>query len=728
MALSYHMLKKYDPAIKVIDAFMDSYVPQKDGEPIDYEISELLLYKNLIIQESGDMGRALRHLDSIEGKVCDKRALRLYRARLSLKLGSRNESNAEYYSLFKENPECWEYLHGFLLSKGLDTLSKSLEVRKKITHTMVELQKEFPRSHMLERKTLDFASDETFMTLADKYLCSKFRKGVPSVFANVKDLMSDESKILALLSIVDKYAQAGMSRTADSPELPSTVLWSLYFLSQMHDKTEKYDDALEAVELAIKHTPTLVELHMFKARIYKHMGNYKMAAAVMDSARNLDLQDRFMNTKSTKYHIRADDIPSTESTISLFTRQGSAEEKLSDLTEMQCMWYIIEVGESWVRQEQFGKALKKFHQIAKFFDDIIDDQFDFHTYCLRKITLRSYVALIRDEDIVQKHPYYVRAVKNAVKIYTVLHDKRAGMTKEQQTKELEISEAEKKKLLSKQRRAAAQSKEAAMATTADKSTGDDDDEVKKPVKDLDPDGLNLIDPTTDYMAEALKLVAPLQIIASDSINTHLLSFEIYFRQNKVLLAHKAIHHAVRCLSLMESPANTYEFAQVKYASLRMDHQYDSVWKPNTNAVSREIIEGPFEYFAFFQKVDLMSGVGGEISAAVIFKSIQSDDFIKRKPGTPLPSTIVQKLCDVVPHADFKLVCEIDEWFKEMEELIDKSVLVKWQALCRLQFPQANRFMTETDLLALDVQLMKISKDNALSESEDSEKTATEQKS
>jgi peptide alpha-N-acetyltransferase len=32
--------------------------------------------------------------------------------------------------------------------------------------------------------------------------------------------------------------------------------------------------------------------------------------------------------------------------------------------------------------------------VLKQFDDILDDQFDFHMYCFRKYTLRQYVELI----------------------------------------------------------------------------------------------------------------------------------------------------------------------------------------------------------------------------------------------------------------------------------------------------------------------------------------------
>lgn len=57
------------------------------------------------------------------------------------------------------------------------------------------------------------------------------------------------------------------------------------------------------------------------------------------------------------------------------------------------------------------------------FSEIIEDQFDFHTYCMRKMTLRSYVGLLRLEDVLRAHPFYFRAAKCAIEVYIRLHDK-----------------------------------------------------------------------------------------------------------------------------------------------------------------------------------------------------------------------------------------------------------------------------------------------------------------
>lgn len=44
------------------------------------------------------------------------------------------------------------------------------------------------------------------------------------------------------------------------------------------------------------------------------------AARVMNEARELDLQDRFINSKSAKYYIRNDKIDEAENILGLFTR------------------------------------------------------------------------------------------------------------------------------------------------------------------------------------------------------------------------------------------------------------------------------------------------------------------------------------------------------------------------------------------------------------------------
>lgn len=54
-------------------------------------------------------------------------------------------------------------------------------------------------------------------------------------------------------------------------EPPTTLLWVQYFLAQHYDQISQQTLALEYINAAIESTPTLIELFLVKAKIYKVM-------------------------------------------------------------------------------------------------------------------------------------------------------------------------------------------------------------------------------------------------------------------------------------------------------------------------------------------------------------------------------------------------------------------------------------------------------------------------
>ena len=61
--------------------------------------------------------------------------------------------------------------------------------------------------------------------------------------------------------------------------------------------------------------------------------------------------------------------------------------------------------------------------LPQHFTEIIEDQFDFHSYCMRKMTLRSYVELLRLEDVLRSNEFYWNAACLGIKIYLRIHDR-----------------------------------------------------------------------------------------------------------------------------------------------------------------------------------------------------------------------------------------------------------------------------------------------------------------
>jgi len=52
-------------------------------------------------------------------------------------------------------------------------------------------------------------------------------------------------------------------------EPPSAELWVLFFLVRHYTTIGNTQKAMEYVDIAIEHTPTMMELYMIKAKVYK---------------------------------------------------------------------------------------------------------------------------------------------------------------------------------------------------------------------------------------------------------------------------------------------------------------------------------------------------------------------------------------------------------------------------------------------------------------------------
>lgn len=80
-----------------------------------------------------------------------------------------------------------------------------------------------------------------------------------------------------------------------------------------------------------------------------------------------------------------------------------------------CCRYELASGDSHFRQGKMGKGLKKYLSVEKHYNDMVEDQFDFHTYCLRKMTLRAYIRMLRFQDHLHSHRFFSRAAGSAIR-------------------------------------------------------------------------------------------------------------------------------------------------------------------------------------------------------------------------------------------------------------------------------------------------------------------------
>ncbi|XP_037937222.1 N-alpha-acetyltransferase 16, NatA auxiliary subunit [Teleopsis dalmanni] len=549
-AMSYHLLGDLEMANSILETFSQSQPPT---EPHDYRQSELLLYQNQILIEGGNLNQAVDHLKKHEVHIVDKLAVQETLGDLYIKLEQHHLAVPIFEQLINRNPENTFYYEQYFAANKITTAEEKLAA-------FTKFQENFKRSMCPKRLPLDVATDEVFQTVLDDYLRQGLRKGVPPLFVNIRSLHRDPEKTKIIEKLALQYNEnlirsGHFSREDADKNLPaepaSALVWTTLFLAQHYDHKRETEKALEFVNAAIEHTPTLIELFITKGRIYKHAGDVVEAYMWLDEAQSMDTADRYINSKCAKYMLRANMVKEAEEICSKFTREGVSA--MENLNEMQCMWFQTECAMAYQRMERWGDALKKCHEVDRHFQEIIEDQFDFHTYCMRKMTLRAYVSLLRLEDVLRRHPFYFKAARCAIEVYLRLYDK--PLKSEETIEEIDVENlppSELKKLRSKQRKAKKKAElESAQAAQAQvkreqhqksKQQGNQETDPEAPLLDeLIPEKLERPD---DALEKAIDFLKPLQLLAKERIETHLLAFEVYYRKNKLLLMIQSIKRAI----------------------------------------------------------------------------------------------------------------------------------------------------------------------------------------
>ncbi|CAM9558060.1 unnamed protein product, partial [Phaeothamnion confervicola] len=337
-------------------------------------------------------------------------------------------------------------------------------------------------------------------------------------------------------------------------------------------RTGRLDDALVAVEACLEHTPTAVDLYHRKARLLKKSGALSRAASVMDAARRLDKSDRYVNNKATKYLLRAGAVARAEKTVALFTRhEGDPQHTLY---EMQCMWYELCWAEAALRRGDLGPALKKALAVEEHFRVFVEDQFDFHTYCMRKMTLRAYSDMLRMTDRIYGHKFFCRAASIIIRAYLEQHARpkavsggvaaavpdmstmtaaekkrhKAKLRKDAKKKQQEEDDAKAAAKPPPPPHAAAAAAAVGAGQAGKAATGEPEAAMGRPPRrgrnipppppDDDPLGHKLLE--KDSLAEAGRVAAALTLHAGRRPETHVLAFDVAERRGKPLLALRAL--------------------------------------------------------------------------------------------------------------------------------------------------------------------------------------------
>lgn len=137
---------------------------------------------------------------------------------------------------------------------------------------------------------LQFATGEDFEKKLTAYITPYIRKAIPSLFSELKHLYSEKWRVAVIEKILLSQAASlqsdGKFVGSEKSESPTCLLWAFMLLAQHFDKVGQLETAVEYINKAISHTPTLVELYLVKAKILKHQFNHVAAFELTEKVRS----------------------------------------------------------------------------------------------------------------------------------------------------------------------------------------------------------------------------------------------------------------------------------------------------------------------------------------------------------------------------------------------------------------------------------------------------------
>ena len=433
--------------------------------------------------------------------ICDKTHLLELTGTYNLLLENFKVAQDCYEKLVSRNQENSSYIEHLILSKQISN-------PKDIQNEYYFWKIKYPKSRTIRILLLKFLQGPLFEKEIYEYLKTCIQKGIISSSKELKFIYLDKDKTRILQSTLIKMVSSlkffnSFEGKNKSKEPKSSFVWCHFFLASHLDKIGKHDKALDIINTVIGTGEDDIDLMVLKAKILKHKNEPQEAMSVMIEAQKLDQDDKCLASKCVKYMIRADSIDEALRLHKKFDLSNSETNKIAN------HWLILELCKAYKEKEEYLKAYAQCLELKKSFENIWEDQLDFHVYGLTKMRLCNYVEMLRLEDTLYLNKEFEEVAHIAIDLLVNFYDNNLGSSNLLQ-ENCPKSNGQKKK-----------------------GTKSQSSKTANSVSIIDSIPKNPLE-------EANKFLKPLEEMFGDKISTHLASYQIHSRKKKPLLMLQAI--------------------------------------------------------------------------------------------------------------------------------------------------------------------------------------------
>ncbi|KAH8582561.1 n-terminal acetyltransferase [Cryptosporidium sp. chipmunk genotype I] len=284
---------------------------------------------------------------------------------------------------------------------------------RRIGQFFKDKKSQFPNSDTILRLELAFSKGEEFLRKFRIYLKNKLGSRITGLKSLIGYLIKFDAKKKFLIHSELNKTVNEYEHLYENGEINKNELITLYFIYSQHlDCMGLPLEGLSYIEKALKLDDTKPDGFNIKRRLLKHLYRFEEATKAIDHARLMDTNDRYLNTRTICACLENGDFDKAEELLKKFMTRISDQSKSkeseiftsneTEIKSLQMIWYEKRVAKNRelldLSRDGYVITFDHYLRLLDSMEIMKTDQYDYHLYCLRKMTLCRYLDFINMQD------------------------------------------------------------------------------------------------------------------------------------------------------------------------------------------------------------------------------------------------------------------------------------------------------------------------------------------
>ncbi|KAK6588628.1 hypothetical protein RS030_3475 [Cryptosporidium xiaoi] len=276
-------------------------------------------------------------------------------------------------------------------------------------------KKEYPKSDSVLRIEMGVLDIDNFSIRFKDYIVNRLNNRISNissllVFISRLDMSKKSVFDKELSNIISEYEHKYSNSEINKEKM--IMLYNIY--SQHLDNMGNTVKGLEYIEKSLSLENNRPETYLIKRRLLKHLYRLDDSIEAMENAKKLDSNDRYLNVKLICCYLESGNIEKANKILiemmnsnlissdrkKLKGNSSDSNEENADLRNLQVMWFEKRkayYSEIYAAENQLF-VLGNYQKVMNSLEIMRNDQYDYHLYCLRKMTLSRYIEFLEMHD------------------------------------------------------------------------------------------------------------------------------------------------------------------------------------------------------------------------------------------------------------------------------------------------------------------------------------------